>query len=55
LDKTVTFFHDENTFQVNDDQPSFWSIKETIVMKQKKKGSGIMVSDFIAEKMGTYV
>lgn len=52
LDKTVIFFHDESTFQANDDQSSFWGVKGTAVMKPKNKGSGIMVSDFIDEKNG---
>ena len=50
LDKTVIFFHDESTFQANEDQSTFWGIKGTVVMKPKNKGSGIMVSDFIDEK-----
>ena len=54
LEKTVIFFHDESTFQANDDQSTFWGTKGTMVMKPKNKGSGIMVSDFIDEKMGTY-
>jgi len=52
LDKTVVLFHDESTFQANDDQPSFWGTKGTTVMRPKSKGSGIMVSDFIDEKNG---
>ena len=55
LDKTVIFFHDESTFQVNEDQSTFWGVKGTVVMKPKNKGSGIMVSDFIDEKMGISV
>ena len=52
LDKTVIFFHDESTFQANDDQSTFWRIEDTVVMKPKSKGCGIMVSDFIDEKNG---
>ena len=52
LDKTVVFFHDESTFQANDDQSTFWGIKGTHVMKPKSKGTGIMVSDFVDEKGG---
>ena len=29
LNKTVIFFHDESTFQCNEDQPVFWGTKET--------------------------
>ena len=46
------FFHDESTFQANDDQSTFWGIKGTHVMKPKSKGAGIMVSDFVDEKGG---
>ena len=52
VDKTVVFFHDESTFQSNEDQPVFWGAKGTIVMKPKSKGAGIMVSNFIEEKNG---
>ena len=52
LDKTVIFFHDESTFQANEDQSTFWGVKGAVVMKPKNKGSGIMVSDFIDEKNG---
>ena len=27
IDKTVIFFHDESTFQSNDDQGTFWGTK----------------------------
>ena len=52
IDRTVIFFHDESTFQSNDDQGTFWGTKGTVIMKPKGKGSGIMVSDFIDEKGG---
>ena len=52
MDKTVVLFHDESTFQANDDQPTLWAKKGTSVMRPKSKGSGIMVSDFITEKDG---
>ena len=52
LDKTVIFFHDETTFQANEDQSTFWGSKGTVVMKPKNKGAGIMVSDFIDERNG---
>ena len=48
----VVLFHDETTFQVNEDQPTLWAEKGTSVMRPKPKGSGIMVSDFIREKHG---
>ena len=52
LEKTVVFFHDESTFQCNDDQPTFWGKKGTHIIRPKGKGAGIMVSDFIDEKNG---
>ena len=52
LDKTVVLFHDESTFQANEDQPTLWAVKGTSVMRPKSKGSGIMVSDFIEERNG---
>ena len=52
IDKTVIFFHDESTFQSNDDQSTFWGEKGTTIMRPKSKGAGIMVSDFIDEHNG---
>ena len=49
-DKTITVFHDESTFQANEDQPTLWAQKGTSVMRPKSKGSGIMVSDLIDER-----
>ena len=40
-EKTVIFFHDETTFQSNGDQTLQWP-----------RGTGIMLSDFIDEKIG---
>ena len=51
-DKTIVFFHDESTFQSNDDQPTFWGTKGTHVMRPKSKGAGIMVTEFISERGG---
>ena len=52
LEKTVVFFHDESTFQSNEDQPTFWGTKGTHIIKPKGRGAGIMVSDFIDEING---
>ena len=52
IDKTIVLFHDETTFQSNEDQPTLWAEKGTTVMRPKSRGSGIMVSDFIGEKHG---
>ena len=45
-------FHNETTFQANDDQSTVWAEKGTSVMLPKSKGSGIMLSDFIEERNG---
>ena len=50
--KTVVFFHDECTFQANDDQTRLWGKKGEFVIRPKSKGSGIMVSDFVDERNG---
>ena len=54
IEKTIILFHDETTFQANEDQPTPWAEKSTCtsVMRPKSKGSGIMMSDFIDEKCG---
>lgn len=52
LNKTVLLFHDETTFQANEDQPTVWAPKGTKVIRPKSKGSGIMISDFICEQCG---
>lgn len=52
IEKTIVIFHDESTFQANDDQPTLWATKGTTVMRPKTKGSGIMVSDFVDESNG---
>ena len=51
-EKTVVLFHDDSTFQANEDQPTLWAEKGTTVMRPKSKVSGIMVSDFIDEHNG---
>jgi len=45
-------FHDESTFQANNDQTTFWGVKGTADMKPKSKGSVIIISNFIGEKNG---
>ena len=53
--KTVYLFHDETTFNSNDDQNLKWGIKGEKIMKHKSKGAGIMVSDFIDDHNGFLV
>ena len=50
--KTVVFFHNESTFQANDDQWLQWDLKGDKIMKPKSRGAGLMVSDFIDEYNG---
>ena len=50
--KTIVIFHDESTFQANDDQMKFWGAKDMTFLRPKSKGAGIMVSDFIEEQNG---
>ena len=63
--KRVFFFHDESTFNSNEDQPTQWGEKGRHMLRPKSKGSGgrhmlrpkskgsgIMVSDFVDERQG---
>ena len=52
ISKTIVFFHDESTFQSNDDQTTFWGTRDMTFLRPKSKGAGIMVSDFIDEQNG---
>ena len=35
-EKTVVLFHDESTFQANEDQPTLWAEKGTTVMRKEQ-------------------
>ena len=48
----VTTFHDESTFQSNEDQRWMWCQPDQTAIKPKSRGSGKMVSDFIDEYSG---
>ena len=50
--KTVVFFHDESTFNSNEDQHFQWGKKGEHMLRPKSKGAGIMVSDFVNERHG---
>ena len=50
--KTVVIFHDESTFQSNEDQNWQWGLKGSKTMKPKGRDAGIMVSDFVDEHNG---
>ena len=50
--KNIFIFHDESTFNANDDESLQWGTAESQLIRPKSKGSGIMVSDFITEKDG---
>jgi len=52
VDKTILIFHDESTFQANDEESWMWGEHGQCVLKPKSRGSGIMVSDFIDEHNG---
>ena len=52
INKTIVLFHDQTTFQANEDQPTLWAAKGTKVMLPKLQGSGIMVPNFISEMQG---
>ena len=51
-EKTVILFHDESTFQSNEDQSLQWGLKGSKTMKPKSRGAGIMLLDFIDEYSG---
>ena len=50
--KLVAIFHDESTFNSNEDQGWMWEEKGKVGLKPKDQGRGIMVSDFIEEHFG---
>ena len=50
--KNIFIFHDESTFNANDDESLQWGRTESQVICPKMQGSGIMVSDFINENDG---
>ena len=47
--KNIFIFHDESTFNANDDESLQWGRTESQVIRSKSRGSDIMVSDFITE------
>ena len=52
ISNTVFIFHDESTFNANEDQGKFWGDSSSNFIKPKSRGSGINVSDFIEEHGG---
>ena len=50
--RLVTIYHDETTFQSNDDHKFAWAKEGDSFIKKKCRGSGIMISDFIDEYDG---
>ena len=52
IHKSIVIFHDESTFQANDEESWMWGEHGQCVLKPKSRGSGIMVSDFIDEHNG---
>ncbi len=51
-ENTIFWFHDESTFNANDDETTMWKDETMSVMKPKGRGAGLMVSDFIEERGG---
>ena len=51
-DKRIFIFHDESTFNANDDESLQWGTADSQLIRPKSCGSGIMVSDFITENDG---
>ena len=49
---TIFWFHDESSYNANDDQPTMWKDETMQVMRPKGRGTGLMVSDFIEERDG---
>ena len=50
--KNIFIFHDESTFNANDDESLQWGRPESHVIRPKSRGSSIMMSDFIPENGG---
>lgn len=48
----VTIFHDECSFQSNDDQTYMWALEDQTSIRPKNRGTWLMVSDFIDEYCG---
>ena len=50
-DNTIFWFHDQSSYNGNDDQVTMWKDDTMQVIKQKGR-AGLMVSDFIEERDG---
>ncbi len=51
-DKNIFIFHDETTFNANEDEGLQWGTTDSQLIRPKSRGSGIMLSDFITENDG---
>ena len=51
-ENTIFWFHDESTFNANDDKVTMWKDQSMQVIKPKGEGAGLMVLDFIEERNG---
>ena len=51
-DNTIFWFHDESSYNANDNQTTIWKDSTMQVIKPKSRGAGLMVSDFIEERDG---
>ena len=52
ISNTVFIFHDELTFNANENQGKFWGDSSSNFIKTKSRGSGINVTDSIEEHGG---
>ena len=50
--KLVLIYHDESIFNTNEGQVWMWAGEDVPIIQPKTKGSGIMVSDFVAVHSG---
>ena len=50
--ETIFWFHDESSYNANNDQVTMWKDETIQVMRPKGRGAGLRVSDFIEERDG---
>ena len=51
-ENTIFWFHDESSYNGNDDEPTMWTDGTMQVLRPKGRGAGLMVSDVLEEKDG---
>ena len=50
--ETIFWFHDDSSYNANDDQPTMWKDQIMQVMQPKGRGAGLILSYFIEERDG---